>query len=95
MKKNIDILDSINKEGIISIGFKAEMDKEHALENASKILLGKNIDAVCLNILQDATSFGSDSNQIEFITKNKQESIPSADKLSLAFEILKYTQEIQ
>lgn len=95
LKKNIDILASIDKTDIISIGFKAEMDKENALQNASKMLLSKNLDAVCLNILQDSTSFGSDSNQIEFITKDTQVSIPTADKLSLAFEILKHTQEIK
>ena len=95
LKKNIDILGSIDKEGITTIGFKAEMDKENALQNASKMLTNKNLDAVCLNVLQGSASFGSDTNQIEFITKNKQESIPNADKLSLAFEILKYTQEIQ
>ena len=95
LKKNIDILASIDKTDILSIGFKAEMDKENALQNASKMLQSKNLDAVCLNILQDSASFGSDTNQIEFITKEKQVSIPSADKLSLAFKILKFTQEIK
>ena len=48
----------------------------------------KNIDAVCLNILQDSSSFGSDTNKVEFITQEKIESIPDGDKMSVAFGIL-------
>ncbi|MDB2562332.1 bifunctional phosphopantothenoylcysteine decarboxylase/phosphopantothenate--cysteine ligase CoaBC [Sulfurimonas sp.] len=95
LKKNIDILDAIDKEEIVTVGFKAEMDKENALQNASNMLTNKSIDAVCLNLLRDSSSFGSDTNQIEFITKENQHSIPTADKLSLAFEILKYAKEIK
>lgn len=88
MKKNIDILNSIDKEGITTVGFKAEMDEFNAISNASNMLKAKNIDAVCLNLLQDASSFGSDTNKVEFITHENIESIPHADKLSVAFGIL-------
>ena len=94
LTKNIDILDSINKEGIITVGFKAEMDASQAQSNAKSMLKRKKLDAVCLNILKDSSSFGSDTNAIEFITKNKLESLQDTDKLTLAFEILKYAQEI-
>ena len=95
LKQNIDMLDSINKDGIVTIGFKAEMDLDNAESNASKILDSKNIDAVCLNILKDSSSFGSDTNKIEFISPSKIESIPHADKLSVAFEILKHAEATQ
>ncbi len=94
LKQNIDILDSINKEGIITVGFKAEMDAENALANASKMLGNKNIDAVCLNILKDSSSFGTDTNKIEFITSEKIASIPHAEKLSVAFDILEHAKSL-
>lgn len=94
MKKNVDILNSIDKNGIISIGFKAEMDKQNAVVNASKMIDTKNIDAVCLNILKDSSSFGTDTNKIEFITPNKIESIPHANKLEVSFNILKYAKNL-
>ncbi len=94
LKQNIDILDSINKEGIITVGFKAEMDAENALANASKMLGNKNIDAVCLNILKDSSSFGTDTNKIEFITSTKIASLPHAEKLSVAFDILEHAKSL-
>ncbi|MFT5662482.1 MAG: phosphopantothenoylcysteine decarboxylase/phosphopantothenate--cysteine ligase [Sulfurimonas sp.] len=94
LTKNIDILDSINKKGLVTIGFKAEMDASKAQKSALNMLRTKKLDAVCLNILKNSSSFGSDMNAIEFITTNKQESLKDTDKLSLAFEILKYAQEI-
>ena len=95
LKKNIDILASIDKEGIAVVGFKAEMDAVNAITNASAMLNNKNLDAVCLNILKNASSFGSDTNSVEFITKDRVKSIASDDKLSVSFEILKHSQELE
>jgi len=94
LTKNVDILDSVDKDGIITIGFKAEMDASNAESNASKMLDRKNIDAVCLNILKDSSSFGTDTNKVEFISPKKIESIPHADKQSGAFEILKHAENL-
>jgi len=94
MKQNIDILSSIDKEGIVTVGFKAEMDEQNAVANASKILTQKNVDAVCLNVLKDSSSFGRDTNEIEFITPKIQKSIPNADKLSVAFDILEHAKSL-
>jgi len=94
LTKNVDILDSVDKDGIVTIGFKAEMDASNAESNASKMLDRKNIDAVCLNILKDSSSFGTDTNKVEFISPKKIESIPHADKLSVAFEILKHAENL-
>ncbi len=88
LKKNIDILSSIDKTDILTIGFKAEMDKENALSNAQKMLTNKNLDGVCLNLLEDSSSFGTNSNAIEFITKESVISLPKNDKLTLSFDIL-------
>lgn len=94
LTQNIDILDSIDKDNIVTIGFKAEMDNENAESNASKMIDKKNVDAVCLNILKDSTSFGGDTNKIEYISPNKIESIPHADKLSVAFDILRHAESL-
>ena len=92
LKQNVDILSNINKEKIVTIGFKAEMDAVNAKDNASKMLNTKNLDAVCLNILNDSNSFGTDTNAIDFISASQTTSLPTSDKLSLAFQILHHAE---
>jgi len=88
LKKNSDILDSVEKEKIYSIGFKAETDKETAKQNASKMLQEKNIDAVCLNIISDNNSFGGNTNQITLMTHNKEMSFEISSKLEQSLSLL-------
>ncbi len=95
LKKNIEILSSIDKEGISVIGFKAEMDQKNALQNATNMLQNKQLDGVCLNILENSESFGSDTNTVTFITPTHQVDIPNADKLSIAFSITQNAKKIQ
>lgn len=94
LTQNVDILNSIDKTDIATVGFKAEMDAENAHKNATNMLDTKELDAVCLNILKDSSSFGSDTNKVEFIKADKIESIAHADKLSVAFEILEHAKDI-
>jgi len=94
LKKNPDILSTINKEGITTVAFKAEMDKERGFENAKEMLKKKSIDAVCYNLLQDSQSFGTDDNSIIFITKDKSVDLGHADKLTLSFRILDESQKL-
>ncbi|MBT5935973.1 bifunctional phosphopantothenoylcysteine decarboxylase/phosphopantothenate--cysteine ligase CoaBC [Sulfurimonas sp.] len=95
LKKNIDILKSIDKKDICVVGFKAEMDKSQALTNAKAMLKNKNLDAVCLNLLKDSSSFGSDTNAVEFITDSGVISLPESDKVTLALEIIKHAKALQ
>ena len=95
LKQNIDILSSIDKDGLTTVGFKAEMDIENALQNATGMLQNKKLDAVCLNVLKDSSSFGSDTNTVEFITAKNRVSIASNDKLSVAFEIVKNSKDLE
>ena len=95
LKKNIDILQSIDKEGIVTIGFKAEMDADKAKENAIKMLQSKDIDAVCLNILKSSSDFGKESNEVEFITSKKEKLLPNKEKLALSFEIIQEAKELE
>jgi len=95
LKQNVDILSSIDKTGITVIGFKAEMDKSNANLNAINMLKNKNLDGVCMNLLKDSSSFGTETNSIEFITADSSTLIPESDKLTLSFVILKNAKEIK
>lgn len=88
LSKNIDILQAIDKKAIYSIGFKAEMDKTTASKNATNMLINKNIDAVCLNIIDNENSFGSNTNEINLITKNTNTLLKKDTKLIVSFHIL-------
>ena len=88
LKQNRDILASLDKEGVVSVGFKAEMDVQNATKNATNMLEKKQLNGVCLNILKDASSFGTQTNTIDFITKDGITHLPTNDKLSLSFDIL-------
>ena len=87
LKQNIDILDSIDKSDLISIGFKAEMDEKTAKNSATSMLNKKSLDAVCLNILNDSSSFGSNNNDIELILKEGSFRFKGS-KLDISLDIL-------
>ena len=88
MKQNIDLLSSLNKEGIKTVAFKAETDPSVATENAKNLLLKKGVDAVCLNIIDASNPFGGDNNAIDFITSGNIVTLPKGDKLSLSLQLL-------
>jgi phosphopantothenoylcysteine decarboxylase/phosphopantothenate--cysteine ligase len=93
LKKNIDILESIDKSDIYSIGFKVEMDKKNAKYHAKNMLKSKNINAVCLNTLDNFSSFGQDTNALEIITKTNNIKLPSNNKLELSLNLLDILKE--
>ncbi len=95
LKKNIDLLSSIDKNGIFTIGFKAELDKESATMHAENMLKKKNLDAVCLNVLDKNNAFGSDTNAVDFITKEQTYAITSANKLSVSLSITEYAKALE
>ncbi len=88
LKQTTDILSSLDKTDIKTVAFKAEMDDKEGLNNAINLLTQKQVDAVCYNLLHDATSFGGDENEITFITKEAQVALGRADKFILANKIL-------
>lgn len=87
LKQNIDILKSLDKEGVYTVGFKAEMDETTALNSATSMMEEKNLDAVCLNILNENNNFGSDTNEIELILKNSSFEFKGT-KLDISLNIL-------
>ncbi|NQY21108.1 MAG: bifunctional phosphopantothenoylcysteine decarboxylase/phosphopantothenate--cysteine ligase CoaBC [Campylobacteraceae bacterium] len=87
LKQNMDILSSLDKDEIISIGFKAETNEEIADINAKNMLKIKNLDAVCLNIINDNNNFGSDNNIIELFINNKCFVIQGS-KLNVSFDLI-------
>jgi len=88
LEQTTDILSSIDKSGIKTVAFKAEMDTKEGLNNAIGLLTKKSVDAVCYNLLKDATSFGGAENEITFISKKAQVDLGREDKLTLATKIL-------
>lgn len=95
LKQNIDILNAVDKNEMTTVGFKAEMDETSALQNATNMLQNKSLDAVCLNVLKDSGSFGSDTNAVEFISSSDKVTIDSSDKVSVAFDILNCAKSLQ
>ena len=87
LKQNIDVLSSLDKRDIYSIGFKAEMDALEAQNSALKMLDEKRLDGVCLNILDDKDSFGTETNAIDLLINKKTLSF-SGEKLSLSLKML-------
>lgn len=87
LKQNIDILETLDKSDLITIGFKAEMDKSTALKSATSMLEKKGLDAVCLNVLDDANSFGKDDNKIDLILKDNSFKFEGS-KLDISLDIL-------
>ena len=92
LKQNMDILNSLDKDGLISIGFKAEMDENVASSNASSMLEKKNLDAVCLNIINEENNFGSENNSIELILKDSSYEFKGS-KLDISLDILEKLKE--
>jgi phosphopantothenoylcysteine decarboxylase/phosphopantothenate--cysteine ligase len=86
MEKNIDILESLKDKKFKKIGFKAERDEKNALNYAKNALIRKNLDAICLNLLTK-NDFGSDENEIIFITREKEILIPQDTKENIAMRL--------
>ncbi len=88
LAQTVDILKSIDKNGIVTVGFKAEMDKEKGKANAQGLIERKGVDAVCFNLLEDRESFGTDDNRVIFLTKDHEVDLGRHPKLELALKIL-------
>ena len=88
LEQTTDVLATIDKSKIKTVGFKAEMDSQKGLNNAIGLLEKKGVDAVCYNLLDDAKSFGGSENEITFITKERQIPLGRTDKLTLATKII-------
>ncbi len=87
LTENTDILKTLKDKQFKKIGFKAERDEKNAFEYAKKALINKNLDAICLNLLTK-NDFGSDENEIIFITKDNAITFPQQKKEDIAFRIV-------
>ena len=88
LKENIDILSSLKELKCKKIGFKMEMDEQSALSSAKNMLENKALDAVCLNVLKAQNYYGSEQNEVLFITKNSQKMLKMASKHEIAAQIV-------
>ncbi|EDM24391.1 bifunctional phosphopantothenoylcysteine decarboxylase/phosphopantothenate--cysteine ligase CoaBC [Caminibacter mediatlanticus TB-2] len=87
MEKNINILESLKDKKFKKIGFKAERDEKNAFKYAKETLIKKNLDAICLNLLTK-NDFGSDENEIIFITKDKEIIFNQDKKENIALKLV-------
>ncbi len=87
LRKNMDILSTLDKKDLISVGFKAECDEKIALNSAKNMKKEKNLNAVCLNIINEKNNFGSDTNDITLLVKDEIYNL-KGEKLNLSFEII-------
>lgn len=94
MKQNIDILSSLDKNGIKTIAFKAETDTDVAYTNAKKLIERKGVNAVCLNVIDESNAFGDDTNRIDFITSDDTHPLLKTDKLTLSLQLLEKVRTI-
>ncbi|WP_201352887.1 bifunctional phosphopantothenoylcysteine decarboxylase/phosphopantothenate--cysteine ligase CoaBC [Hydrogenimonas urashimensis] len=92
--KNPDILKSLDRSGVRTLAFKAEMDETAALDAAWKLMEEKKVDAVALNILKNSGSFGSDTNAVTLVTEEESVEIPRAQKTEIAFSLLEALKNI-
>ncbi len=94
LKQTNDIINTIKKENLTTVSFKAEMDERSGLENAKNSLISKKVDAVCYNFLKDSQSFGTTENSITFINQKESIDLGTASKLDLSFKILEESQKL-
>ncbi len=87
LTQNIDILKSLKNKTFKKIGFKAERDEKNAYNYAKKTLKNKNLDAICLNLLTK-NNFGSNENEIIFITDKKDLHFKQDSKENIAFKVV-------
>lgn len=95
MEQTEDILQTIDKTNLMTIGFKAEMDPERGFNNAKDLIQNKNIDGVCYNLLKNSSNFGTPDNSITFINRQGSVDLGTASKLDLSFKILTESQKLE
>lgn len=90
LKRTTDILRYIGenrREGQVVCGF--SMETENVVENSRKKLTSKNCDMICANSLRRAgAGFGTDTNIITLITKDRERELELMSKFDAANEIL-------
>ena len=94
LEQTQDILSSIDKSNLKTVAFKAEMDKDNGLYNAKQLLVHKDVDAVCYNHLNSSKDFGTNSNDIIFITKSDEIHLGKLDKFLLADKLVNSSKEL-
>ena len=90
LKRTQDILKYLGEhkpENQFLCGF--SMETEQVLENSRKKLASKNCDMICANSLtQEGAGFGTDTNILTLITKDKNITLPKLSKEDTAHKVL-------
>ncbi len=95
LEKTEDILAGIaskKRQGFL-VGF--ALETENGLTNAKKKLKKKRLDIICLNVLEEGTGFGEETNKVTLIDKNEQtEELPLLTKRETAEKILNKVEKL-
>ncbi len=90
LKPTVDILQSLSngkRNGQVVVGF--ALETENAIDNAIKKLKCKNLDAIVVNSPSKISGFGTDTNEVTLIIKNKKpEKLPLMGKKELSLKLL-------
>jgi len=90
LKPTVDILKSLTngkRNGQVVVGF--ALETESAIDNATKKLKSKNLDAIVVNIPSTDSGYNTDTNRVSFIMRNKKpENWPLMSKADVALKIL-------
>lgn len=95
VKRTVDVLKELGsrkKEGQVLIGF--AMETQNLLENAKEKLEKKNADYIVANSIREkGAGFGTDTNHVIILSKDKQEDVGILSKEDTAEYILRYCLE--
>jgi phosphopantothenoylcysteine decarboxylase/phosphopantothenate--cysteine ligase len=94
LQQTTDILASLEKRKIKTIAFKAEMNAQQGLNNATDLIKSKGVDGVCYNLLKSSEDFGRDENRITFISPKGRLDLGRGDKLTLSYKIIDQAKEV-
>ncbi len=86
---NPDIIASLaakKKDGQFVVGFAAETDD--VIENARSKLIAKHADMIVANKVGDGRAFGTDDNEVAFVTEDEVSELPVMDKVQIADRLL-------
>jgi phosphopantothenoylcysteine decarboxylase/phosphopantothenate--cysteine ligase len=94
LKQNSDILKTIDKSNLFTVGYKLEYHELNALKNAKNMIEKKSLDLVCLNFVKN-NPFGETENDITLVSTKTEIHLGSDTKLNQAFKIVDAIKDIE
>lgn len=93
-ERSQDILLDLDSSRVCKVGFKAELDAPNALQSAQAMLVQKQCEMVCLNVISSTCPFGGDSNRMTLIAQNEMLEVGECSKFDTALAIADFYKKI-